>query len=410
MSLTSLSCPPPIRRLTRDYRPDFALYEEAIELHNQGQHRASVERVFDHLFSAEHPGRNADGLTFEQGSSRVDVRIAGEELRITVPLARLAPEGKTTAALRFLLTRLSCAGQLYQPRLRGEEVTLEFHDKLSRLHPAKLVEVLRRMPTAADANDDWMVEQFAIQPLERVAIEPLTGDELTRAEAFWHAHWDEVDELLKECRRKRSMWFLNELTAYAFYHLACALPLGGYLLARICESMNTFNDNQADPDLRESTLARCAKEMKAVSRDELARSLGHARFAISPLAEGNSGALKSYLGPGDYTESIRKARVTGRALDAALALVGTYSFLLARFSWPEEIEASLLEGLTLADGKPLREAASQLWIHSRAMISRFGKDEEEGEEEAEEAPQNEPQNEQPEAAASAAPAGAEVQP
>jgi hypothetical protein len=406
MSLTSLSCPPPIRRLTRDHKPDFALFEEAVELHEQGHHRASVDRVFDHLFSREHPGRIADGITFEQGSSLVEVRLTGEELHIVVPMVCLSPKGKTTAALRFLLTRLGGSGQLYQPRLRGEEVTLEFHDKLTRLHPAKLVEVLRRMPTAADANDDWMVDQFSVDPLRRVAIEALEEGEFARAEALWRTHWGEVDALLTECRRKRSLSFLNELTAYAYYHVAYALPLGGYLHARISESMSTFNDSQADPDQRESTLARCAREMSAVSREDLARSLGHARFAISPLAEGTSGALKNYLGPGDYTEAIRKARVTGRALDAALALVGTYAFLLARFSWPEEIEGALLEGLTLADGKPLREAASQLWVHSRALISRFGKDEEEGAEGEADSPPEEPG----EAAASAAPGSVEVQP
>ena len=84
MSLTSLSCPPPVRRLTRDHKPDFALFEEAIELHDQGHHRASVERVFDHLFSREHPGRITDGITFEQGSSLVEVRLTeGRVLRVT---------------------------------------------------------------------------------------------------------------------------------------------------------------------------------------------------------------------------------------------------------------------------------------------------------------------------------------
>jgi hypothetical protein len=379
MSLNSLSCPPPIRRKVKAYRPDFTRYEEAIELHNQGQFRPSVERVFDHLFSAEHPGRSPEGIVFEQGSSRVVARYSGDELIIRVPMARLTPDCKATAALRFLLTRLSSSGQLYQPRLRGEEISLEFHEKLSRLHPAKLVEVLRRMPTAADANDDWMVEHFGVEPLERVAIEPLDEDEFSRAEAFWRTHWEEVDALLKEAQRKRLLPFLNELTAYAYYHLIYAIPLGGYLLARISESADSFNNTQLDPEMRESILGKFVKEARAVRREELARSLGHARFALSPLGEGNRSAFENYLGPNDYTEAIHKARVTGRVLDAALALVGNYSFLLARFSWPDEIEAALLEGLRLADGKPLREAASQLWTQARTILDLFKEDDEDDE-------------------------------
>jgi hypothetical protein len=100
-----------------------------------------------------------------------------------VPLVRLPPTGNAVAALRYALTTISGSGQLYQPRLRGDELYLEFRDKLTRMHPAKVLEVLRRMPVEADRCDDWLVGLFGAEPLERAAIEPLTEDELTRAEA-----------------------------------------------------------------------------------------------------------------------------------------------------------------------------------------------------------------------------------
>jgi hypothetical protein len=95
-----------------------------------------------------------------------------------VPLVRLTPTGNAVAALRYALTTISGSGQLYQPRLRGDDLYLEFRDKLTRMHPAKVLEVLRRMPVEADRCDDWLVGQFGAQPLERAAIEPLTEDEL----------------------------------------------------------------------------------------------------------------------------------------------------------------------------------------------------------------------------------------
>jgi hypothetical protein len=373
MAISSLTCLPPIRRAEQAPKPDYEMLEAAVQRFDAGEFRESVQLVFRHLF-ADRAAEAADAFTFPQGSSRVSVRFADDGMTISVPMVRLPEGGKSTAALRFLLSRVSATGQLYQPRLRGDDVYLEFRDKLSRLHPLKVVEVLRQMPMEADARDDWMVDQFGASPLEREPIEALSPDELAQAETIWRAHWGELEELLKESQRKRSLFFLNEVTAFAFYHLRYSLPLGGSLLARLSESAGVFNDTDEDPLKRESSAAKCAKELKGVSTEELGKSLGHAHYSISPLVDGTPALLSSYLGAGDYVETVESARKSGKSMEAAVALFSTYSFLLGRYAWPEEIEAQLLQGLGEASGKPWREAANILWNHGKALAAAVGDD------------------------------------
>ncbi|MFO0549107.1 MAG: hypothetical protein U0271_12020 [Polyangiaceae bacterium] len=378
MAITSLSCEPPVRRPIRAPKPDYELFDTAVRLFGEGSHRDALHATLEHLFGDfPVPDLAAGSFTFVQGSSRVTVALEGDELSVIVPLVRLVPEGKSTAALRFLLTRMSASGQLYQPRLRGDEVRLEFRDKLSRLHPVKVMEVLRRMPVEADANDDWMVDQFGVQPLDRVPIASLDPAELERSVEIWSAHWGEVEELLKESQRKRSMFFLNEVCAFAYYHLQYALPLTGAVLSRLTESSRVFNDSDEDPMKRENTLAKCVKEMKALDAVALGRNLGHADFRISPLQEGNARALASHLGQGDYMEAVGKIRTSGKSMDAAIGLFSTYVFLLARFSWPQPVEAELQAGLAQASKRPFREAASALWLHAKTLIAKYGKEEDE---------------------------------
>lgn len=380
MAITSLTYLPPLRRLPLPLELDYELLEAASASSDDGDTTGAIHKVFAHLF----PGADVGDLaarpfTFVQGSSRVTAHIVDGDLTITVPLVRLVPTANAVAALRYVLTSISSSGQLYQPRLRGDDLYLEFRDKLTRMHPAKVLEVLRRMPVEADRCDDWLVGQFGAAPLERADIEPLTDDEVARADAAWRTHWAEVDELLKESQRKRSAWFLNEVTAIALFRVQFVLPICGYLLARLSEGAGVWNDGQADMAKREAALARTAKEMAALPAAELRANLGHARYALAPLSEGQSSTLAGYFGGGDYIETIDKYRTQGKSFEAALALISSCTFLLARYAWPTEVSTALMEGLAKTGGKPWREAAALLWDHVKGIVDAFcGDDDEAG--------------------------------
>jgi len=376
MAIGSLVCPKPVRRPHRAVNLDYAVRDTAIDIFTTGDFEAALVKVFEHLF-AEGPTiaelRNG-GFQFVQGSSRVTVTLDVDLLVVRVPLVTLPEGGTTTAALRYMLTRICGSGQLHQPRLRGDDVHLEFKERLANLHPIKLLEVLRRMPTEADKADDWMSVQFGAKALESEPPEPLLPDELARSIEIWRAHWAQVDELLKEGQRKRSIFFLNEVTALARYGVRYWLPLTGYLPGRLQESSAVFCDSDVEPFRREAALTKCIREMRALSPDALAQNLGHARYAISPVSEGTARVMSEYLGPGNYMETISRLRSSGKAMDAALALVSTMVFVASEFSWPPEAGAMFEEALSDASERPYGEAAAILSRAAKALVERFGED------------------------------------
>ena len=384
MAITSLTYEPPVRRSSTRPSLDYELLEAAVSLADEGRPLESLLKVFEHLLPGEKvPDLATSAFSFTQGSSKVTTRIENDDLIITVPLVKVPADGRGIAALRHVLTQISATGQLYQPRLNGDDIRLEFRDRLARLHPAKVLEVLRAMPAEADENDDFLIGQFGAQPLERGAVAPLDDAEFARAEAMWRSHWNDVEELLKECQRKRSMFFLNEMTAYALHRVSFALPLCGFVGSKLSELASTFNDSDNDPSKRETTLAKCAKEMKAISSADLRKSMGHTTYAISPHAEGTANVLDGYIGEGNYTETIERLRTTGKPFEAALALISTYNFLLSRYSWPEEIEVKLMAALEQASGKPWKEAATILTDHAKAIVEEFVDDDDDEDEDGE---------------------------
>ncbi|MBX3182985.1 MAG: hypothetical protein KIT72_17665 [Polyangiaceae bacterium] len=386
MPITSLAYEPSLRRSVRRAPRDFEKLEVAVELYENGRSLESIHQVLEHLFPEHEAADLAKApFVFTQGSSKVTVSVEGDHLLVTVPVVRLPSGGSAIAAMRYVLTMIAGSGQLHQPELRGEEIHIRFKDELARIHPAKLIEVLRNIPLEADRSDDWIIGQFSAEPLERAQVDDLTDEEAARAEAFWQRHWDDVDELIVECQRKRSVFFLNELTSYALTRVSHTLPLTGYIGLRLSEAGSTFNDNNVDPSKREAALVKCAREMKAISGDELRKSLGHATYALDPRAEGTPGVLGEHLdAERDYGQMIERLRTGGKSLDAALALIGTYTFLVARFSWPAVVEASLVDGLTQSSGKPWREVVTLLLDHSKELISNFVSDDEDDEDDDDE--------------------------
>ncbi len=377
MSISTIHYIPPIRRPLAVPELDYQLIDTAKEQYAAGAFLDATHTIFHHLF----PNQTVDlaaPFSFVQGSSRVTAKIDDGIFFLSVPVVKLPAGGAAIAALRYLLTRVNGSGQMFQARLHGDDVYLEFADKLSSLHPQKLLETLRRMPFSADAHDDWMIAQFAATGLERVDMEGVSDDESVRAGDFWQQHWNDIDELMKESQRKRSMFFLNEVTAFAVNRVRVTLPLGGSLFPRLMEASSTFNNDHVDAMKRESTLVKTIKEMKAIGAPELRQSLAHQTYAISPIARGTPEQLTNFFGPGHYTDAINKYQTSGQSIDAAMALLSSGYYLLANFSWPGGVGDALRAGLIESSGKPWHDAAAALLLASKNLLEEFVADDEGG--------------------------------
>jgi len=373
MSITSLHLPAPIRRRQHHAPSDHARRDRAVELFESGSLRESVCETLAYLLPGTAvPDLVGEPLCFVQGSARVRVGIERDELAVGTVLAALQDGSQATAALRYFLTRMSSTGQLFQPRLRGDSIALEFRDRLALMHPLKLIEVLQRLPVEAYRNDAWLAQQFSVALPDREPVPPLDDDEFARAHLVWQRHWDQVDALMTESRRRRSLRVLDALGSLAVNHVNYALPLFGAVRARLNESADDFTDRDENPNRRDSVLAKCVKDMQQVGADELRACLGHLQYAINPQLDGTPSLLTSMLGGGQRMQATGELRAAGRALEAALELVSIYLYLLTHYSWPEEVEAALRAGLDLASDQPWREVTDLLWEHANSTAQTYG--------------------------------------
>lgn len=373
MAIPSFELAPPVRRSTPRPARDPRLLDAAMARASEGNAVDAVAGTLAYLF----PDRPAPDLakaafSFTQGSSRVVVRLDGDDVVVTVPLVRLPAGDGAAAALRYVLARISAPGQIYQPRLDGDVVRLELREPLAGLHPAKLVEALTRMPAEADENDDLLIARFAALPIDRAPIAPLDASERADAEAIWRSHWRTIGELAQLARIKRSMFFLDELADYAYHRPLDALPIVGVLRSRLDDAAACFNDTSADPVDREDALVAAAEELGAIATEELTASLGHATYAVDPLAPGTAAVLTAHLGAGPHRDRVGELRAAGDVIDATLALVATFTYLLAEHTWSADVDAALRAALASAHLVPWAEAAHALAVAAEDVVARFG--------------------------------------
>ncbi len=292
-------------------------------------------------------------------------------LQVQSSLLRCPTDRSNPAALRYFLKTLSNTGQLFQPRLHGDVMRLEFQEHLSLLHPQKLIEVMQKLPGIADSHDTWLQDELGTLAYDRAAIKKLSAKETARALSFWRTHWSEMDALLKESRRRRSIQFLDAIGRIALNHVSYVLPLFGSLRRELTQAADIYTDRDEKPRERENELARCIRSMQEVSEEKLLSCVGHLQFAISPFAAGSADVLRSALGSVNHMHQANELRLTGRTLEAGVGLVANYLYLLAYFVWPKPVEKNLRECMTAVSGKSWRVIADQLWQQAQGIAQHL---------------------------------------
>lgn len=167
MAITSLTYEAPVVRSSTREGLDYELLEAAVELADQGRPLESLLKVFEHLLPGEGARPRDEHVLVHAGLVEGDAGVENDDVVVAVPLVKLPADGRHITALRYVLGPISATGQLYQPRLSGDDIRLEFRDRLSRLHPAKM----RRGP--ARHRESQVANR--LNPLELRGMRPTQG-------------------------------------------------------------------------------------------------------------------------------------------------------------------------------------------------------------------------------------------
>jgi hypothetical protein len=355
--------------------PDYDLRDQAIARFEKGDFVGALQRTLKYI--NPRVGKidlKRAPVRWTQGTAEVEISLltnAVPSLQVHSSLLRCPADRSNPAALRYFLKTLSNTGQLFQPRLHGDVMRLEFQEHLSLLHPQKLIEVMQKLPGIADSHDTWLQDELGTLAYDRAAIKKLGVKETSRTLSFWRTHWTEMDALLKESRRRRSIQFLDAIGRIALNHVSYVLPLYGSLRRQLTQAADVFTDRDEKPRERENELARCIRTMQDVSDEQLLACVGHLQFAVSPFAAGSADVLRSALGSVNHMHQANELRLTGRTLEAGVGLVANYLYLLAYFVWPKPVEKSLRECLTAVSGKSWRVIADQLWQRAQGIAQHL---------------------------------------
>jgi len=373
MAIAGLVFPSPLQKRPTFVKQDYARRDQAIRLFESNEPLSAAHETLRYL----NPGAGKFDLAkaplrWAQGTAQIQIALEANRLSIKSQLICVNAAKSNPAVLRYFLSKISNTGQLFQPRLSGDVLELAFSEQLNLLHPQKLIEVLQKLPGIADSHDAWLCDELGADLSERAKPKALSAPERKRALSFWTQHWRDMEALLLESRRRRSVQFLDSVGRLAINHVRYVLPLFGSLRHTLNQSADVFTDRDENPKVRENELARSIRTMREASEEQLLSCLGHVHFAFSPWTPGSADVLRSAIGNVHHMHQSNEMRLSGRALEASVGLVANFLYLLAYFAWPAPVERALRAAIAAASDKPWQEAADILWKHAQAIADKLG--------------------------------------
>ena len=373
MAIAGLVFPSPLQKRPTFVKQDYARRDQAIRLFESNQPLSAAHETLHYLNpSAGEFDLAKAPLRWAQGTAQIQILLAGTRLSVKSQLIRVNAAQSNPAVLRYFLSKISNTGQLFQPRLSGDVLELAFSEELNLLHPQKLIEVLQKLPGIADSHDAWLCDELGADLSERAKLKALSASERKRALSFWTQHWRDMEALLLESRRRRSVQFLDSVGRLAINHVRYVLPLFGSLRHTLNQSADVFTDRDENPKVRENELARCIRTMQEATEVQLFSCLGHVNYAFSPWTPGSADVLRSAIGNVHHMHQSNELRLSGRALEATVGLVANFLYLLAYFAWPAPVERALRAALAAASNKPWQEAANIMWKHAQSIADKLG--------------------------------------
>lgn len=276
---------PPISKYHRKISLDD--WFESTKYYDQGNYYKSLIHLLRYINGpVPIPDTPSISLKIPHGSVYVNIQADAEKFKVSVPFLKFIPGSVKVAAMRQMIEQNFSTLILGQIVLKGEELWYEYEDKTSNCEPYKIYYMLDELCTQADNNDDYYIDRFKLDHVEKPVLDQFTPTEYSKAES-------EFKEIISEGLKyadyfEKNRWYnlTCDVLAITFFRLRhVTFPQG--LLAR--ELQDALSGMYANDSVNNIILAARENMAKFSGYDSVKfkESLFHPQFfmPIKPRAE-----------------------------------------------------------------------------------------------------------------------------
>lgn len=269
------------------------LYEQARELHQQGEHHKAIHKLVEALVSPEQTiqdfvDKSAEaegrlGFSFPHKGYLIHMQEVGQELHLWLDFMHI-PEANRVAALRYSLELNSARLMLARVALRdGDRLVIEYRTPIKQTAPEKLYNLLTNISNVAYTWGQTFIDKFGTTPLEPISKQAKTysSDEVARM----HRDVQTISErtlaglkVYMDDRRYGSAWLLISI---AFFLIRYSLRPEGSLERKIDEALEKLDERIPHAERIQRAIGTL-KEIAALTPEELERSLYQTPIFIDP--------------------------------------------------------------------------------------------------------------------------------
>lgn len=337
------------------------VWKETTQLFEEGKHLDSFLHLFDYVDKDLIAKRgNADKTEFNvpHGSVIVNIKIAGDEVKVNVPFLKLPEKNKIPLLRRINEINFSPLN-LASITLEGDELRFNYSTTLKMCEPWKMYYVFREICINADNYDDEFIDKFGAIRLREPNVEyfpEIKQDEI----------WNNFRSILEETKQyvnffedKRIPGFVWDALLQLFFTIDYLIAPQGEMRTNLEQVVSFMQNRNYSIQEKIDKGKNYFNELQNISKEKLCSNL-YLSDVFIPVKNTTTIEQIRETFQNQY-ETAKKEMANNDFMGAALSIRYIFLYQFYYSYGPDDVMETIAQALEKSSGQPWDQAAGILW-------------------------------------------------
>lgn len=332
----SISYYKPINRYFRRVNLDewFISFDE----YEAGNSYSALVHLLRYINSpAPIPDGDSLELKIPHGSVNIHIKANKESLSIDVPFLKFTPESSKLPAMRQMIEQNFSSLILGQIVLKEGALWFHYEDRIENFEPYKIYYLLDEICAEADNNDDYYIDRFKLEHVEKPEYQPFTGEELQKASEIMKNIITQGIKYAEYFENKRYYNTACDMLAITFFRIKYTIFPQGIFGREVQDGLLAMYSNESVQNVISSTKAKLNSFLDYNAK-KFEESLFHPNFLMPIKPRAEIPKIQEFLAP--VYEKAKQGIINRVYADTAIILFYNFYNLMDLYTIPADFSSA----------------------------------------------------------------------
>jgi hypothetical protein len=242
------------------------------------------------------PDTSSLDLKIPHGSVNVHIKADQKTFSVDIPFLKFTPQSKKLPAMRQMIEQNFSSLILGQIILQDSELWFHYDEPIEKFEPYKIYYILDEICIEADRNDDYYIDRFQLEHVQKPEIQLFTEGEVNQASEIFKNLIQEGLQLAEYFENKRYYNATCDILAITFFRIRHVIFPQGILGRELIDALNSMYANDSMANIIHSTKAKFNKFL-TYDFQKFKESLFHPKFLMPIKTRAEVRRIQEILSP-----------------------------------------------------------------------------------------------------------------